>query len=81
MNSGGIPEYCSGFGVEFDKSNIEDKLVELMKDYDFYFEELKHYQINNENMMEQYSQLFSQMITKRDSYIKNRKIKFLRISF
>ena len=75
MNSGGIPEYCSGFGVEFDKNNIEDKLVELMKDYDFYFEELKHYQINNENMMEQYSQLFSQMITKRDSYIKNRKIK------
>ena len=34
INSGGIPEYCDGFGEKFNPLNFETKLEEIIKNYE-----------------------------------------------
>ena len=36
INSGGIPEYCSGYGVEFNEDNFQEKLYVLSENYEFF---------------------------------------------
>ena len=35
FDSGGIPEYCDGFGVKFD-NNFKEKLYEIIDGYEIY---------------------------------------------
>ena len=37
FDSGGIPEYCNGFGVSFN-DDFENRLTEIIKNYDIYKE-------------------------------------------
>ena len=39
--SGGIPEYCESFGVEFDE-DFTEKLKEIIRDYDHYKNKIKN---------------------------------------
>ena len=68
MDSGGIPEYCDGFGIKFTYENLEEKLLELIKDYKKYFESLKNYPVNNKKMMNEYENLFEKLDHKEKSY-------------
>jgi hypothetical protein len=54
INSGGIPEYCNSFGVEFELENIEDSLENLIKNYDKYYENLKNYPYSFENAAKEF---------------------------
>jgi len=65
IDSGGIPEYCKDFGLEYNTSNLEEKLLHLMKNYDDYFNKMKNYPHNNENMMKQYHDIFENLIQNR----------------
>ena len=48
-DSGGIPEYCDGFGVSFNDNFIE-KLQEIIDDYSKYKNRIKKYPVYHQKM-------------------------------
>ena len=43
LNSGGIPEFCKGFGMSFEKSEFFHKLEKIRSDYSKYSQNMKNY--------------------------------------
>ena len=64
LQSGGIPEYCEGYGVEGykDLNEFEEKLYEIISNIDKYKNKLKDYSFNSENMNKEYLKLFSSLV-------------------
>ena len=75
INSGGIPEYSSGYGVVFNKSNFISKLNEIVNNYSLYSENVKKYPFNANSMSNEYLDLFSNLMKNKNKYIKNRRSK------
>tara|TARA_B100000902_G_scaffold59643_1_gene66766 strand:- start:49657 stop:50754 length:1098 start_codon:yes stop_codon:yes gene_type:complete len=68
--SGGIPEYCENFGVEF-VNNFEQSLEFIISNYDQYKERLKSYPFNSDKMCEEFLDLFELLVSeKRSNLIK-----------
>ncbi len=69
LNSGGIPEYCDGFGVSFDNLNeFEEKLLEIINKKEQIKISLADYPFNAENMNKEYLELFFELMQqKQDS--------------
>ncbi len=59
--SGGIPEYCNGFGLPFNE-DFEEKLSEMMLNYDLYLQKLRKYPFNSDKMCEEFHELFEKLI-------------------
>ena len=59
--SGGIPEYCNGFGLSFNE-DFEDKLSEIILNYDLYIQKLNNYPFNSDKMCEEFYKLFEKLI-------------------
>ncbi len=72
INSGGIPEYCQGFGVQFENNNFEDRLKELMKNYNIYFRNNYKYPFNAEKMSKEYEDLIFDMSRNQAELLKMR---------
>lgn len=62
INSGGIPEYCQSFGVQFESYNFIDKLYELRDNYDFFSNKLIDYPHNSVKMSAEYFSTFNQLV-------------------
>ena len=75
INSGGIPEYCDGYGVQFDESNFIEKLEELRVNYEFYLEKIKTYPHNSVKMSEEYLLAFNNLLLERQSEENKKEIK------
>lgn len=73
INSGGTKEYCEGFGVMFDSENFEDKLNEIINDYDKHKKSMVSYPFNSEIMCENYLDLFISLFENKNELINNRK--------
>ena len=54
LNSGGIPEFCKGFGISFEKSEFFNKLEKIRTEYSKYSLNMKNYPFNSEKMSEEY---------------------------
>ncbi len=66
-NSGALPEYCEGFGVMFNNvEDVKEKLIELINNYDYYFEKMLDYPNNTETMCKEYEQAFLQCISRKN---------------
>ena len=76
VESGGIPEYCEGFGNSFSLKNLEDKLLESMNNYEDLYENMKNYKLNSEKMSEEYEEFFLQMLQNKSKLLKRRNIIF-----
>ena len=61
INSGGIPEYCIGFGEVFDNENLEEKLNCFINNYFDYFKKISAYKNNSEIMCKEYYDLFCEL--------------------
>ena len=61
INSGGIPEYCNGFGEVFDNKNLEEKLNFFINNYFDYFKNMSSYKNNSEIMCKEYYDLFCKL--------------------
>ncbi len=59
--SGGIPEYCSGFGVSF-YEDFEERLDEIISNYNLYQNKMKEYPFNSELMCREYNELFHYLV-------------------
>jgi len=81
INSGGIPEYCTGFGEVFDNENLEEKLNYFINNYFDYFKNLSGYKNNSEIMCKEYYDLFCELDRLQDkpesNYVTKNKFIFL----
>ncbi len=71
FNSGGIPEYCDGYGVKFD-NNFEEKLLEIIKDFEIYKDKLKKYPYSAEVMCQEFYETFNNV--KKNKIIKEAQV-------
>ena len=70
--SGGMPEYCSGFGVPFTTENFEQKLQEIIHTYDHWADRMEEYPHTAGRMGEQYYDQFVELLDRRDELIEQR---------
>ena len=61
LESGGIPEYCDGYGVSF-SDNLEKKLEELIESYDKYKKNMNSYELNSNIMCDDFYNLFDYLL-------------------
>ena len=90
LNSGGIPEYCDGYGVSF-TDDFEEKLSLIISEYETYKIKMKDYPFNSEKMCEDFLDLFNDLVNNKSSnqsaklnwlsylfLMKNKLLKFIR---
>lgn len=70
FNSGGIPEYCNGFGVKFEE-NFSEKLYEIIKDYEVYKEKLNNYPFSSEVMCKEFFDTFIKILKSKQITVIN----------
>ena len=49
INSGGVTEYCKDYGIEFNDSNLEEKINVIIEQYEVY-EKMETYPLSSEKM-------------------------------
>lgn len=74
INSGGIPEYCDGFGIMFNTENLFEKLEEIKINYNYFEEKMKDYKFNSNMMCLEYEELFLKLLKNKDEIVSSRKI-------
>ena len=72
FNSGGTPEYCDGFGLEFNSQNILQKIEEIVSNYDHFSTALKKYPYSFENAYVHLISFLNEALQNKDKIIKNR---------
>ena len=72
IDSGGIPEYCNGFGIIFNEDNFEKELREIMESYDTYVGKMEKYPFSSEKMSRDFEDLFISSIKKKEEVLKTR---------
>ena len=65
--SGGVPEFTTGYGLSFDINNLEKTLDKIIKNYDIYFDKLKSYPFNSTKMCKDYLDLFLRLYDKKET--------------
>ena len=71
INSGGIPEYCSGFGEDFENNiDFEKKLIKIVEDFKSYKIKMEEYPFNSEKMCEDFYNLFNSLYEKNINFDK-----------
>ena len=66
LESGGIPEYCEGFGIGF-TDDFEEKLEQIINEYDKYKVLITNYPFNSEKMCNEYLTLFNDLLKSKSS--------------
>ena len=62
INSGGIPEYCKGYGVMFDEDNFINKLFEIRDNYNLLRENMNSYKNNSDKMCQEFVKIFNGLL-------------------
>ena len=75
IESGGIPEYCNEYGVSFQLDNLEEKLVEIINNYSYYFNNLEKYLYDFNNAAKTFDEILNYSISNRELIISRRKIR------
>lgn len=73
VNSGGIPEYCNEYGVEFSKFTFQSSLEKILQDYFELVKNLENYSFTFENAAVEYLNIFQKAIENKDEIINRRK--------
>lgn len=74
INSGGIPEYCDGYGEIFELENFEEKLDLLLNDYESYVQKVQDYPHSSKKMCKDYFDLFNKMMVNKTKLLSNREL-------
>jgi hypothetical protein len=73
-NSGCLPEYCNGFGIQFEEASFEQALETLMSDYDTYCKRMKDWPHWASKTCSEYISLFEDLVTKRTEIMASRNL-------
>ena len=72
LNSGGIPEYCKNYGIEYNFENLDEKIFELMDNYKSILKNMNKYDFTSNKTNELYLKLFEKLIADKITLINNR---------
>jgi hypothetical protein len=72
INSGGIPEYCEGYGIEFNNLNFQEKLLEAFNSYEAIRDKVLLYKRDSDLMSKKYEELFLELLDNKKSVISKR---------
>ncbi len=72
--SGALPEYCLGFGIEFEGDNFIPALYKMFNEYDNYKSKIANYQNNADKMCRNYLLLFDRLLKERRLIVKRRNL-------
>jgi hypothetical protein len=72
INSGGIPEYCQGYGIEFNSLNFQEKLLEAYYSYKDIRDKVAGYKGDAELMSKNYEELFLRLFNNKKLIISKR---------
>lgn len=75
-DSGGIPEYCEGFGICFDNNNLEENINLIKNQYEVYIQKLKIYPFNSEKMCSDFLKLFNDIAEQKKLQVDKHKINY-----
>ena len=64
INSGALPEYCGGYGLEFNKDNLKEKLLEMRERYGEFKDKIMSYPNTAEKMGGEYLELMQELYAK-----------------
>lgn len=74
-NSGGLPEYCTGFGLSFEGlDDIEPTILKMREDYDLWYKSLETYHHTERKMVDEYLQLFEELDLQRPKIVSQRRV-------
>ncbi len=74
IDSGGVKEYCEGYGIEYNIDNLKTKINESIEEYDEYFEKVKKYDKNSDFMCNDFLNFFEKILKDKSYLQKNRKL-------
>lgn len=69
INSGALPEYCTGFGLEFNEKNFVETLLKMREQYNSWNERIKQYNNTAEKMATQYLETFEKLLQQKELYV------------
>ena len=73
LNSGGIPEYCEGFGIMFNnKNDFEEVLKKSVQKYDTLSKKMNAYPHDSKTMSKDFLNLFESMLENKQKYLQER---------
>ncbi|WP_417826649.1 hypothetical protein [Thalassospira povalilytica] len=73
-NSGCLPEYCKGYGIQFDSDGFEGALEEMISNYEVYANQMKFWPHWASKTCREYLELFERLISDRDEIVNKRKL-------
>jgi hypothetical protein len=65
-DSGGIPEYSSGFGMKYIESNFEEQLVKIRQDYFDFLPVVEKCNFSGQLMSKKYLSLFENLLNNQE---------------
>jgi glycosyltransferase involved in cell wall biosynthesis len=68
LNSGALPEYCEGYGLDFNLLNFEEKLLEIRSKYAELYPAVMQCPYGGERMSSQFENLFSDLVTEKKQH-------------
>ena len=71
IKSGGITDYQRDYGIEFQIDNLENKLNEVLSDYELFFKKNLNFPYSAEKMNKDYFELFDEIQNKSDKNLGN----------
>lgn len=80
LDSGGIKEYQKDFGIEYELSNLEEKIYDIRNNYKYYYEKNKFFPYTSDLMCKEYVDTFNflyKLNIHKESYVLLNFYKFL----
>ena len=71
--SGALPEYCEGFGVQFDKKKLDTRLLDIRERYSELKARMPEYPYDAERSGDAYESLFRDLLAHRDAVLRRRR--------
>jgi glycosyltransferase involved in cell wall biosynthesis len=68
IDSGGIPEYCDGYGIKFTPETFEAAVMRMQREYPMWHERVLDYQNTSTKMGDAYLQVFEELYQYRGRY-------------
>jgi glycosyltransferase involved in cell wall biosynthesis len=72
--SGGTPEYCRGYGVEFEPPTFGAKLAQIVEHFDEYRSRMASYPYTSPRMCQHYLDLFGRLLDQRQAIVRARRL-------
>ncbi|MBF0108334.1 MAG: hypothetical protein HQL76_04070 [Magnetococcales bacterium] len=73
LNSGSMPEYCQGFGIEYSPETLEEKLEEMLATFPQWTARMAGFPHTAERMCRGYHDLFCHLRAERDQVLARRR--------